>query len=143
MKQVITLADLKKTACAHLNSHLFIENSEFTKKGEKQKRQKKVSKEKTLMHYRLSEHAKENYLELKTEYRFDEERKWRFDWCFPELKIAIEYEGIFSAKSRHTTAKGFTGDTEKYNRAQQLGWRVMRYTAINYMDLIIDLKNIK
>lgn len=58
-------------------------------------------------------------------------RRWRFDMAIPELKIAVEYEGINSKKSRHTSAVGYTGDTEKYNAAVVNGWRVLRYTALN------------
>ena len=44
-----------------------------------------------------------------------------------------------SKKSRHVTAKGFTGDTEKYNAAQSLDWKVLRYTVLNYETLICEL----
>lgn len=73
------------------------------------------------------------------ELRFHPVRRWRFDWAIPQMKVAIEYEGIISAKSRHTTIKGFTGDTEKYNEAAKLGWKVLRYTALNYKNLKEDL----
>lgn len=86
--------------------------------------------------------AMENNLVIKKEFRFHPERMWRFDWCFPSLKIAIEYEGLMSEKSRHTTISGFTGDAEKYNAAQQLGWKVMRYTAKNYRSILSDLKKL-
>ena len=76
------------------------------------------------------------------EYSFHPERKWRFDFAIPEMKIAIEYEGLMSEKSRHTTITGFTNDSEKYNAAQILGWRVLRYTALNYMSLGEDLNNL-
>ena len=66
------------------------------------------------------------------EHKFHEERKWRFDIAIPSLKIAIEYEGIMSRKSRHTTVTGYTKDCEKYNAATIAGWRVLRYNAINY-----------
>lgn len=59
-------------------------------------------------------------------------RKWRFDFAIPELKLAFEYEGIFSAKARHTTVKGYMGDCEKYNTAVLLGWKVLRFTAGNF-----------
>lgn len=69
------------------------------------------------------------------------ERRFRFDWAVEGcgLKIGIEYEGISSEKSRHTTISGYTGDTEKYNMAQALGWEVLRFTALNYKDLITEL----
>lgn len=79
---------------------------------------------------------------LQEEYRFHPHRKWRFDWCIESLKVAFEYEGIFSEKSRHTNRKGYSKDTEKYNAAASLGWRVFRYTAMNYKSLFDDLKTI-
>jgi very-short-patch-repair endonuclease len=69
--------------------------------------------------------------DVQTEYKFHPTRRWRFDIAIPELKIAIEYEGIAGRKSRHTTMSGYTGDCEKYNEAQILGWRVLRFTAKN------------
>ena len=74
-----------------------------------------------------------------TEHKFDAVRNYRFDWALLDLKIGIEYEGIFSKKSRHTTAKGFSEDCNKYNFAIHNGWRVLRYTALNYQNLENDL----
>ena len=74
------------------------------------------------------------------ELEFHPNRKFRFDWAIPSLMIAIEYEGVFSKKSRHTTISGFNEDCFKYNQAQILGWKVLRYTAKNYKDLSNDLK---
>lgn len=63
------------------------------------------------------------------EHRFHETRRWRFDWSWPHLKLAVEYEGIYGrGKSRHT-AGGFVGDCEKYSAAAILGWCVIRVTA--------------
>lgn len=78
-----------------------------------------------------------------TEYKFHETRMFRFDLAIVEYKIAIEYEGIMQEdKSRHTTVQGFTNDCTKYNLAQIAGWRVLRYTAANYKDFIIELKEL-
>ena len=77
--------------------------------------------------------------QFESEYKFHPVRRFRFDWAIPSLKVAIEYEGLFSRKSRHTTITGFTNDTVKYNLATTLGWRVLRYTAKNYMNLSNDL----
>ena len=63
------------------------------------------------------------------EYRFDKKRKWRFDFAYPERKIAIEVEGGVFSGGRHTRGKGFTADCEKYNRATELGWSVYRFTT--------------
>lgn len=81
----------------------------------------------------------QKHVSLEKEHKFHPDRKWRFDWAIPEIMIAIEYEGVFSEISRHTTAKGYTGDADKYNSAQALGWKVLRFTAMNYKTLITEL----
>jgi len=69
------------------------------------------------------------------EYRFHPTRKWRFDFAWPEMKVALEVEGgIYggkntSGKSRHTTIKGFENDCIKYAAAARLGWRVYRFST--------------
>lgn len=80
-------------------------------------------------------------IEFVEEYKFHPDRKWRFDFAIPERMIAVEYEGIFSKKSRHTTVGGYSADVEKYNAAAKLGWKVLRYTAKNYRDLVDDLNS--
>lgn len=80
-------------------------------------------------------------IEFETEYKFHPKRKWRFDICLPKQLIAIEYEGLFSKKSRHTTISGFSGDIEKYNTAASLGWTILRYTAKNYTQVVEDVLN--
>lgn len=66
-------------------------------------------------------------------------RRFRFDFAIPDYKIGLEYEGINSFKSRHTSITGYTRDTEKYNLAVCNGWRVLRYTALNYTDMRRDV----
>ena len=101
----------------------------------------KKSKEKDWLNWNLPYWANEKGLELKEEFVFHQERKWRFDWCFPGLMVSIEYEGIMGKKSRHTTIKGYSGDVEKYNAAQALGWRIIRLTAIDYKSVIQKLND--
>ncbi len=84
----------------------------------------------------------ENKIDFITEYRFHDVRKFRFDIALQPLKIAIEYEGVMSKKSRHTTNSGYTRDADKYNLAQQMGWKVYRYTTLNYKNFESDLKAI-
>lgn len=79
------------------------------------------------------------------EHTFSEERDWRMDWAvFDGLNkiVAVEYEGIFSRKSRHTTQSGFTEDSDKYRAAALEGWKVLRYTAKNYKSLLDDLNQL-
>ena len=63
------------------------------------------------------------------EYRFHDLRLWRFDFAWPDLKIAVEVEGGVFAKGRHTRGKGFSDDCVKYNAATLDGWRLLRFTT--------------
>mgnify|MGYP003592204830 CR=1 FL=1 len=85
---------------------------------------------------------KDSGLKFEEEYEFSPDRKFRFDWALPDLMIAIEYEGIFSEKSGHTTLDGYQKDVVKYNLATKLGWKLLRYTADNYLELENDLNEI-
>lgn len=78
-------------------------------------------------------------LEWIAEYRFHKKRRWRFDFAIPSLKIGIEYEGLNSNQSGHTTLLGYTKDCEKYNAAALEGWTVLRYTTRNYKKFSEDL----
>jgi very-short-patch-repair endonuclease len=62
------------------------------------------------------------------EYRFHKTRKWRFDFCFVEAKLALEIEGGVWTNGRHVRGSGFIKDMEKYNQAAILGFRLLRVT---------------
>lgn len=63
------------------------------------------------------------------QYRFEPLRRWTFDFCWPERKLALEVEGGIWTKGRHTRGKGYEKDCEKYNHAALLGFRVLRVTT--------------
>ena len=63
------------------------------------------------------------------EFRFHPERRWRFDFAWPDRKVAMEVEGGVWSGGRHTRGAGFEGDCEKYNIAVLAGWKVLRVTA--------------
>jgi hypothetical protein len=113
--------------------------------GEVKASKRKAQKIKEWMTLHLDHWCDAHRLELyhagsdKGEFMFDPERLWRFDWAIPKKKLAFEYEGINAQKSRHTTKTGYTGDVEKYNEAAAQGWKVLRYTALNYKQLLTDL----
>ena len=67
--------------------------------------------------------------EVKQEYRFHPVRRWRFDFAWPEFKVALEAEGGTYGKGRHVRPTGFEKDCEKYNEATLMGWRVYRFTS--------------
>jgi very-short-patch-repair endonuclease len=60
------------------------------------------------------------------EYRFHNERKWRFDYAYPEIKLAIEIEGGIYNRKAHGSITGIKRDIEKYTAAAVLGWRIIR-----------------
>jgi hypothetical protein len=62
------------------------------------------------------------------EFQFEPSRRWRFDWCWPEQKVALEIEGAVWTRGRHTRGAGFIKDMEKYNHAAAMGYRVIRCT---------------
>ncbi len=74
-----------------------------------------------------------------SEYRFDPGRKWRIDYAWPKLKLAVEVEGGFFGKGRkcplcgrrsvagHTSIQRLKGDLEKYNALILAGWSLLRF----------------
>lgn len=63
------------------------------------------------------------------EYRFDSVRRFRFDLCWPSIRLAVEIEGATWTNGRHTRGKGYEDDCRKYNLATIQGWRVLRFTT--------------
>lgn len=63
------------------------------------------------------------------EHRFAPPRLWRFDFAWPNLKLALEVEGGHWSGGRHVRGKGFEGDMEKYNEAALAGWLVIRVST--------------
>lgn len=68
-------------------------------------------------------HCKINGLTPEREFIFAPPRRWRIDFAWPELKIAVEVES-----SVHRIKNRFAGDLEKYNELTKRGWRLFRYT---------------
>lgn len=81
-------------------------------------------------------------VEHETEYKFDKKRLFRFDIAVPGMMLAVEYEGIFSDKSGHTSAGGYIKDCDKYNMATVQGWRILRYTGNNYKNFARDFNKL-
>lgn len=66
------------------------------------------------------------------EVRFDKIRKYRFDYAYPNIKLAIEIEGGIYSRQSHGSITGILRDIEKYNLATMLGWRVLRIINDQY-----------
>lgn len=92
----------------------------------------------------LGKLLEQNFPDLEKEVMFAPPRRFRADYFIPSLNVLIEYEGVFmTQKSRHTSVVGYTNDCEKYNLAQKLGFTIFRYTAMNYQNVLEDLKYLK
>lgn len=63
-----------------------------------------------------------------TEVRFHPERKWRWDFAWPEKKLAVECNGGIWVKGAHGRGTGITRDYEKWSAAAALGWRIIHVT---------------
>jgi very-short-patch-repair endonuclease len=67
---------------------------------------------------------------LVPEYKFLEDRKFRFDFALPKYRLAIEIDGgVFGMRGRHIRPLGFQKDAEKGRRACEAGWRVWHFTT--------------
>lgn len=75
----------------------------------------------------LSLHLKASGIAFEREFRFCSTRKWRADFHLIGKMILIEVEGGVWSNGRHTRGKGYIADMEKYNTAQNLGYKVLRF----------------
>ena len=84
-----------------------------------------------------------NSVRFELEYKFHDKRKFRIDVYLPDYKIGIEYEGLVSEKSGHTTFEGYSKDCTKYNLALlDNGIKMIRYTAFNFNEFEQDINKI-
>jgi very-short-patch-repair endonuclease len=72
--------------------------------------------------------------EYVTELRFHPVRKWRFDFAWPDLMLALEVNGGTWIRGRHNRASSIWRDYEKINEAQILGWTVLQFTTDQVKD---------
>ena len=68
-------------------------------------------------------------IEIVKEFKFHPKRKWRFDYAFPFLMIAVEVDGGVWTGGRHINPAGYINDMEKLNTAASMGWLVLRITT--------------
>lgn len=100
-----------------------------------------MKKNKSILELRVKEIIhKNNFKDPTREYVFHPTRRWRFDFAWVDIKLALEVEGGVFSNGRHSRGVGITNDCEKYNQAIILGWRVLRYTTKNICDIPRDLE---
>jgi very-short-patch-repair endonuclease len=69
------------------------------------------------------------------EWVFAHPRRFRFDYAWPEQRLALEVEGGIFTRKAHGSITGILRDMEKYNLAAVHGWRVLRVTPNKLCDL--------
>lgn len=64
---------------------------------------------------------------MRREFRFYDKRGWRFDFAWPDVKVAVEIDGGQHEYmgGRHNTDE----DREKINTASAMGWTVLRFST--------------
>lgn len=91
----------------------------------------------------IKDFCNKNNLTFVSEFKFCETRRWRSDFYILELNTLIEYEGLTSNhKGGHQNKKAYTNNCEKYNEASILGFKLLRYTALNQDRIIQDLQRL-
>ena len=63
------------------------------------------------------------------EYRIIPDRRFRWDFCFHEARLAVEVQGGIYVKGAHSTGTGIERDAEKLNLATCAGWRTIFATS--------------
>lgn len=63
------------------------------------------------------------------EHVFAPSRRFRFDRCWPDARVAVELDGGVMSGGRHVRPLGFTEDCVKLNLAACGGWAVLRFTS--------------
>jgi len=110
------------------------------------KEPKEIKKESSLELLFLKQITDNDVLPLPDrEYQFHPTRKWKIDFCWPRLKLAVEIEGGLWRHGRHNTPLGYIKDMEKYNEITRMGYKLFRFSgeavknesAINFIKEII------
>lgn len=65
---------------------------------------------------------------------FHPTRKWRWDFSWPQVKLAVEIQGGSFRAGGHNTALGQARDFEKHNAATLCGWRVLYFNTQQLKD---------
>ena len=63
------------------------------------------------------------------DHRFHDTRRWQLDFAWPDAMLAVEIEGLTRQGGRHQRSRGYRNDVQKYRAAENLGWRILRFTG--------------
>jgi very-short-patch-repair endonuclease len=59
------------------------------------------------------------------EYKFHPIRRWRFDFCWLDQKLALEIQGGIFNNGRHSRGAAMIKEWEKLNTAAGMGYRLL------------------
>jgi very-short-patch-repair endonuclease len=80
------------------------------------------------------------------EYTFHPIRRFRWDFCWPEHKVAVEVQGGLwargQAKAAHAMPIGILRDYEKNNLGQEHGWSVLFFTPEQLRGALPQIKRV-
>jgi hypothetical protein len=147
MAKRFTLKDVAKSKVANLNTNVLSKEKAISGPLLVFKKLTTMPKSKLELDKLIENWCVENKFEFEKELIFNKifntNRRFRFDWAIPELKLGIEYDGIMSKKSRHTTISGFMEDCNKLNIVTANGWSFFRYHTKNYKNFLTDIEQYK
>jgi len=73
------------------------------------------------------------------QYAFQPSRKWRFDFAWPNYRLAAEIQGG-TWNGGHSRGRAISREYEKFNAAQNWGWRVLLFDTVMVREgLAIDV----
>ena len=64
------------------------------------------------------------------QYKFHPTRKWRFDFAWPSINLAVEIQGGSFVRGGHNRGPQQAKDFEKLNEATKAGWRVLQFNTL-------------
>jgi len=147
MTKRFTLKDVAKSKVANLNTKVISKEKAISGPLSELRKLTTMPKSKRELNRLIENWCVENGFLLEKELVFnqifDTNRRFRFDWAIPKLKLGIEYDGIMSEKSRHTTIGGFMEDCIKLNIVTANGWSFFRYHTGNYKLFSSDIEQYK
>jgi hypothetical protein len=72
-----------------------------------------------------------NGAEPREQFYFDMARRWRFDFAWPALQVAVEIHGGEMRHGGHNRGRGMQRDCEKMRTAILAGWIVLPFVGVD------------
>jgi len=105
---------------------------EYTKPAESKRKKNRIASGTKYNTTVVKQYFKECGLpEPEVEFRFHPKRKWKFDFAFPQQRVALEVEGGIFTHGAHGAISGVLRDIQKYNAAATMGWLMLRCLPVN------------